>query len=54
LIILWVEGCGIGSWAGRLSYTEEPAGCHKGYAIYAKPAERVVKAYFLKIKNQHG
>jgi hypothetical protein len=42
----WVKGYGIWSWAGAPPYKEEHAAAQKNYEIYAKPAERVVKAYF--------
>jgi hypothetical protein len=41
----WVGGYGLWSWAPAL-YAEDVAATHKGYDIYAKSAERVVRSYF--------
>jgi hypothetical protein len=47
---LWVGGYGLWSWSGALPYTEDRSGNNKGYELYAKPAEKVVREYF-KSKN---
>ncbi|MDR0524461.1 MAG: hypothetical protein LBG90_01135 [Spirochaetaceae bacterium] len=48
----WAQGYGLWSWAGIQAYSEEEALVHKGYDIYAKPAEKVVKAYFSGYSRQ--
>ena len=41
----WVEGVGLWSWPLHLK-EKESAVSDKGYSLYAKPAEEVVKQYF--------
>jgi hypothetical protein len=45
----WVGGYGFWSWSGALPYAEANADGNKGYELYAKPAEKVVREYFREL-----
>ena len=46
---LWVMGFGFWDW-GALLYDEKDAMSHPGYGVFGKPAEKVIKSWYMSLK----